>query len=1475
MKKSTWLAVLLCCALVLACSLALVACQEDEQGFEVSVTYDKSMGSVTLSAPKEGKLYDAGEQVTVTVNPNSNCVVAGFQVSGHLDAMLSGNSYTFEVTSNTIITVVFAEVSDDQTYTVTLRCDEGAQAYLTAQQIVGNVFVAGSTVTLHVTVEDGFSVESVYIDSRSVQLDTKGEYSFVINSNVTITIYVNKDFGDEAYNSLKGNVRFDGIMTELRMVGNTDTVYLSNLTRVYDPTNKAVQSSEYIYNQLTGQTDVLNFVVMQGDDDGYLNVVYHDIEGKVHRERAVENGMYVPFSNVQNPFEVLSKEDFYFDDADGSWQMVDKTLMGSLVYQLTGYYEDVESVRLYEASDGVHVEIVSNIMTITDNSGNSYYAIHSFDMIATGINATIDPDLLNDYPMGESQHQLVAALAKAQQATSYRVTHEENGSLEGAYVTFRTDKAVWSSGSGIAEGYAARPDGSAWLIELNEQGKAVVTGTAAYASSLDRVCASFDLGQISPSMFVKDGDGVYRLRDADISGIYGSQLAVSLASAFATGSMEKNFATLADNVSLVVRNGELVEVKYVWSGYDEDYSRIAGVATLTFEGYNTTSLPVELEETSIAGIVDSVMHGAWFTPNGSLRLDISYDYVLLDGAECDSLVKVDDGIYTFSMSGVEYTFELNNEGKLLLKFSGETLTLERRVCDWYSFVGNYHGESGAGTYHNSITVNIEIDTITVTLVNANVPDGVSVVFALTQNEEAFVFNESINGASEFAMFDGSDIYYLTQVDRDGKVWLFSNYLNDISMYIYRDDTTADLSVFTAGTYRNDGDDYVVTIGNDGITFVFQGDTYEVEEVYVYQMLYSGRYVLYFKADMFLVEMQQANEGTFWLHDHNDLWPDENSTFILSRDGYSDPWDMFNADYVALNGSGDTMKIDASGITFIIDGKQIIVDNLKFYRNGYVTPRFTFTMNGTDYILSQWGVSGGYFQLSATFTQSVLFAREGYTPNWSVYEGVWYGEDGDGTRYDLDLTGKEFKFSIDGVLQVIDGLSFDEVYFSDGSHGYQFDFFIGGTAWSFSQRYNEATGEELVSMAVYRLKSGSASATQVCILWKDKTVQLTTWRNLVGEWSAEGYTVKVTENSLTVSLNGVDMPVTNLKCYSSFDYIASATIYQFQFDCDGHRYVVQPSSSGERINLVILGNDGEDDRYLVLPVSNYTVPNIWKGWIGYYESSATSGDKIAVSITSDGIFVSLDAGKMTLATITYYDGSEQQLYILLNEANYRINLNDWGTGELYLVFMDEYSHILHARNEQNLDWTQHVVDGDFVDNASGWAVRVKKEQLFVRVAGQGDFVQITNQIGCAYNSNGKYYSLNFSLNGQNYSLDINDARTELTLLVGGDTYTLLFDEGAVYDGIFPEEYIGTWSTTSGDYVIVVNGNSLVINGDVVTDITVEILNYGQTYYYNFDWNGMSCSISFFYSYSESKTQLTLSGAAPSDKWALQETLYKND
>ena len=80
--KKLIVAVLCVVLAVTASLLVFAACDKDETGYKVTLNYIKEQGSVTVSAPAEGKLYDANERVTVTVTPNADYQVAAFTVNG-------------------------------------------------------------------------------------------------------------------------------------------------------------------------------------------------------------------------------------------------------------------------------------------------------------------------------------------------------------------------------------------------------------------------------------------------------------------------------------------------------------------------------------------------------------------------------------------------------------------------------------------------------------------------------------------------------------------------------------------------------------------------------------------------------------------------------------------------------------------------------------------------------------------------------------------------------------------------------------------------------------------------------------------------------------------------------------------------------------------------------------------------------------------------------------------------------------------------------------------------------------------------------------------------------------------------------------------------------------------------------------------------------------------------------------------------
>ena len=84
----------LCVALALTSTLLIVAACDSEKGFTVTVAqYNTEQGSVSVSKPAEGELYDEGETVTVTVTPKGNYTGRSLKVNGQDAEIQTGGGY--------------------------------------------------------------------------------------------------------------------------------------------------------------------------------------------------------------------------------------------------------------------------------------------------------------------------------------------------------------------------------------------------------------------------------------------------------------------------------------------------------------------------------------------------------------------------------------------------------------------------------------------------------------------------------------------------------------------------------------------------------------------------------------------------------------------------------------------------------------------------------------------------------------------------------------------------------------------------------------------------------------------------------------------------------------------------------------------------------------------------------------------------------------------------------------------------------------------------------------------------------------------------------------------------------------------------------------------------------------------------------------------------------------------------------------
>ena len=500
---------LVCLLLVSSVAAAFVACTPDEPVGPLPATYtitvaeyDKTMGSVDVSAPESADGYVEGESVTVTVTPNNGYEVESFVVSDHADAVLTEGSYTFQVTGNVTITVTFVET--------------------------------------HIDVPEEPDLQAL--------LD-----------------------------SVKGSALFEGTMTERDYTGYyQDTV--TETSTLYDDVHRAVLLQEWFEG-------VPQYILLMKDVGGYATLVTHDVDGKVELQRSNDR-----FAEFYNPFALLTIDDFTLRD-DGVLIIADLDLAADVSAAITGYNDAIESFELYH-EDGKIVRVVIYTQRRTIPSADlDFQEIYSFDVTEHGT-AIIPDNWFADYEMTADHEVLSAALKKAAQATSYTVNYKghEEGFNDVEYNVYYTPEAIYEDYTGWEQGWLTRGDGSVWEFS-NKGGVFELVDKMATVNTLSDLKGGFGLAfeQYDYTAFLESkGYGVFEFRLIDVA--VGDQvvgLVGALAQQFATGYVELFNFQYAVSLKIVLKGDVLYQIELDYVAYNQEH------VILTFDNWNTARLPIE------------------------------------------------------------------------------------------------------------------------------------------------------------------------------------------------------------------------------------------------------------------------------------------------------------------------------------------------------------------------------------------------------------------------------------------------------------------------------------------------------------------------------------------------------------------------------------------------------------------------------------------------------------------------------------------------------------------------------------------------------------------------------------------------------------------------------------------------------------------------------------------------------------------
>lgn len=163
--------------------LSMVACDSDN--FKVTLSYDSSMGSLSIAGEKD--TFESGQDVTLKVEPNKGYKLGALLVGDEdVTVKIVNGEYTFKIKENTNVKAEFlAEEENSQDNMLVLDYDN--QAVLPEVSPKKDMYSKGDTVTVTIKPQARYSLTSVRLNGEEISL-TKCKYTFTIEQKTTLSI---------------------------------------------------------------------------------------------------------------------------------------------------------------------------------------------------------------------------------------------------------------------------------------------------------------------------------------------------------------------------------------------------------------------------------------------------------------------------------------------------------------------------------------------------------------------------------------------------------------------------------------------------------------------------------------------------------------------------------------------------------------------------------------------------------------------------------------------------------------------------------------------------------------------------------------------------------------------------------------------------------------------------------------------------------------------------------------------------------------------------------------------------------------------------------------------------------------------------------------------------------------------------------------------------------------------------------------
>ncbi len=1249
---------LLCLALVLASVLLVVgACDKQETGFKVTVAdYDKQQGSVTVKAPKEGELFDNGEQATVTVTPNKDFQVKTFTVSGHSDASMptGGGTYSFEVTADTTVTVEFeAKSVEPTTYKVTVAETANGTVKLSPEK---DAYTEGESVTVTVTPATDYEVDTFTVSGHSdATLNNEGKYTFQVTGDTTVTVTFKSAQPEKTYTltvvktegvtfsvapeaTPEGNVYTFTAGTNVTLTFSFDEGYELDILYVNEEEEELDEQNRYSFNISDDTTVDISAIrpftqelleTLQGNVKffGTLNVT---LNGEPATASTIFTAFYpeldVVWQRVQTG-ETVNLEYFYGKTAEGHLgayshdiftgksellQLVDSEKNALLFDDFTNAFDALTPANFTFSNGAWHIadpEICANVL----GSVTGYtFDIANFEII------------LDD---GELVINVV----------SEEVV--EHGTWDEQIYVYTISLAVGETDqlpADLTEDYSSDGADLKPLADALQKARDASSFTLNYSHKL-----STDESATDYNVFFKDG-----------------------VLWFDEKGNENGYVTRPDGS---VWSFEMTEEGEMAMGYDAEYDSIDHIiASFDLNGVFLGMFTVNEQGNFVLRDID--LNGAYkqvlatfvatsFTVGETQQVTADYATNIEISLDNGNISKVSFD-YTMSFYG-----EIYKQGRVELTFSNFNATdLPAEVKLDQNTVNGYFATDWLGNWVSDtedVEIFVTLDTVEIGYDSAN---------NITKNDDGSYKLEFDDGNYKLSK-DGDK---MTLVDPDGNSHQLRFRLCEWENFV---------GEYTAKVLDEDYKQHVLTlnIGATSVTITFDGkvlaNVTETDDIRFYEE--DGELLVYTEDfDMYDIVVADLNNNVLYmLSDYVNC--------IFYRDGVVADLTPYKGTFIGEDNSGANVVIDDNGIQVKLPDQSTAEKAEDIYIAEYrstaggILVEITFTLfDGQGWTLQVISNDKMFLYDDNEDYGEFEVIREGYVEDYSAFYG-------DYTQ--LDDSNNTLKIE-EGKITVVVGettLVFDKVKYFDVEYTtpmFRMENENGDVFWL--MQYGKNAGyfnfydDEKFTYDLYFARNDFVPD----------------WSQFNGTYYAVDdddtkYKLVIGDNKVELTVGDSVQTISRL-IFNTFISSRGTEFYQFEFVWNKEVYILQPAGETEgKISSLFFAKENEENYMFIFYLDQYTELDDWSDYVGTYQ-----GEGFKVDITAEQVTLTVDGSEPIVLNVTFY----KQYDYNIEEWYFQFGF-DYNGRDCVLQPIDDnsaFAFVMFPNDDQQIKLSYVLVSSDY-------------------------------------------------------------------------------------------------------------------------------------------------------------------------------------